>query len=223
MIAPIMSAKKESDFDAREFLATMGGGRRIMAVAEKQTIYAQGAASDAVFYIQTGKVRLTVVSKIGKEATLGILSEGDFFGEGGLAGQTLRMGSATAMTDCELMRIDKKAMMLALQQEHALSNMFAAYLLARNVRFQEDLVDQLFNSSEKRLARILLLLARFGKEGVPETVIPTISQETLAEMIGTTRSRVCFFMNKFRRLGFVAYGESKLQVHSSLQDIVLQD
>ena len=147
-----------------------------------------------------GRVRLTVVSEIGKEATLGILSEGDFFGEGGLAGQPLRMGSATAMTDCELLQIDKKAMMLALHREHTFSDLFVAYLLARNIRYEEDLVDQLFNSSEKRLARILLLLAHFGKEGVPETVIPKISQETLAEMIGTTRSRVSFFMNQVQKV-----------------------
>src|SRR5208283_4503053 len=157
------------------------------------------------------------------EATLGILREGDFFGEGSLAGQPLRMGSATAMTDCELLRIGKKAMVLALHREHKFSDLFVAYLLARNVRYEEDLVDQLFNSSEKRLARILLLLARFGKEGVPETVIAKISQETLAEMIGTTRSRVSFFMNRFRKLGFVDYGGNGLQVHSSLLNIVLHD
>jgi CRP/FNR family cyclic AMP-dependent transcriptional regulator len=222
MISPIISPKKECKFDPKKFLATIGEGRRIVAAAKKQTIYAQGAACDAVFYIQTGKVRLTVVSAIGKEATLGILSEGEFFGEGGLAGQPLRMGSATAMTDCELMRIDKKTMMLALQQ-HTLSEMFTAFLLGRNVRFEEDLVDQLFNSSEKRLARVLLLLARFGKEGEPETVIPQISQETLAEMVGTTRSRVSFFMNKFRRSGFVDYGESRMHIHSSLLNVVLQN
>jgi CRP-like cAMP-binding protein len=168
-------------------------------------------------------VRLTVVSQIGKEATLGILSEGEFFGEGGLAGQPLRMGSATAMTDCELLRIDKKAMIDALHREHTFSDLFVSYLLARNIRYEEDLVDQLFNSSEKRLARILLLLAHFGKEGVPQAVIPKISQETLAEMVGTTRSRVSFFMNRFRKLGFVAYGESDLQVHSSLLNVVLHD
>ena len=223
MTASIMSAQKEYAFDPREFLATIGEGRKIMAVAKRQTIYAQGAACDAVFYIQTGKVRLTVVSKIGKEASLGILSEGEFFGEGGLAGQPLRVGSATAMTDCELMRIDKKVMMLALREEHTLSDMFTTHLLERNIRFEEDLVDQLFNSSEKRLARALLLLARFGKKGVPETVIPKISQETLAEMIGTTRSRVSSFMNKFRKLGFVDYGEGGLQVHSSLLSVVLHD
>src|SRR6202142_1967860 len=218
-----MSAKKECDFDPKEFLATIGGGRRIVAVAKKQTIYAQGAACDAVFYIQTGKGRLTVVSAIGKEATLGILSEGEFFGEGGLGGQPVRMGSATAMTDCDLLHINKKEMMLALHREHTFSGLFVAYLLARNIRYEEDLVDQLFNSSEKRLARILLLLARFGKEGVPETVIPKISQETLAEMIGTTRSRVSFFMNRFRKLGFLEYGGSSLQVHSSLLNIVFHD
>jgi CRP/FNR family cyclic AMP-dependent transcriptional regulator len=221
--ATTKSAKKERDFDPEEFLATIGAGRKAVAFLKKQTIFTQGDAADAVFYIQQGKVRLTVVSKIGKEATLGILSEGAFFGEGGLAGQPLRMGSATAMTDCELLRIDKKAMMLALHREHAFSDMFVAYLLTRNIRYEEDLVDQLFNSSEKRLARILLLLAHFGKEGVPETVVPKISQETLAEMVGTTRSRVSFFMNRFRKLGFLDYGESGLQVHSSLLNIVLHD
>ena len=194
-----------------------------MTFPKKQTIYTQGDAADTVFYIQAGKVRLTVVSKAGKEATLAILSEGDFFGEGGLAGQPLRMGSAAAMTNCELLCIDKKAMMLALHREHTFSDLFVAYLLARNIRYEEDLVDQLFNSSEKRLARILLLLAHFGKESAPETVIPKISQETLADMIGTTRSRVSFFMNRFRKLGFVDYGEDGLQVHSSLLNIVLHD
>ena len=216
-------AKKNREFDPKEFLATIGEGRKVVVFPRKYTIFAQGDEADAVFYIQEGKVSLTVVSKIGKEATLGILSEGDFFGEGGLAGQALRMGSATAMTDCELLQIDKKAMMLALHREHTFSDLFVAYLLARNIRYEEDLVDQLFNSSEKRLARILLLLAHFGKEGVPQTVIPKISQDTLAEMVGTTRSRVSFFMNRFRKLGFVDYGESGLQVHSSLLNIVLHD
>ncbi len=215
--------KNDRVFNPKTFLATIGEGRKVVAFSKKQTIFAQGDVADAVFYIQEGKVRLTVVSKIGKEATLGILSERDFFGEGSLAGQSLRMGSATAMTDCELLRIDKKAMMLALHREHKFSDLFVAYLLARNIRYEEDLVDQLFNSSEKRLARLLLLLAHFGKEGVPEAVIPKISQETLAEMIGTTRSRVSFFMNRFRELGFLDYGESGLQVHSSLLNIVLHD
>jgi len=219
-----MSVKKKREFDPNTFLATIGEGRKIVPFQNKQTIFAQGDACDAVFYIQTGKVRLTVVAKNGKEATIGILNPGAFFGEGGMAGQPLRMGSATAMTDCELMRIEKKAMMRALHREHALSDMFVAYLLTRNIRYEEDLVDQLFNSSEKRLARILLLLAHFGKEGVPETVIPKISQETLAEMVGTTRSRVSFFMNRFRKLGFVDYHSGdELQVHSSLLNIVLHD
>ena len=223
-MAPTVPAKKERDFDPKKFLATIGEGRKVVAFPKKQTIFTQGDAADAIFYIQKGKVRLTVVSKIGKEATLGILNEGEFFGEGGLAGQPLRMGSATALTNCELLRIDKKAMMLALHREHTFSDLFVAYLLARNIRYEEDLVDQLFNSSEKRLARILLLLAHFGKEGAPETVIPKISQETLAEMIGTTRSRVSFFMNRFRELGFLDYeGGSGLQVHSSLLNIVLHD
>jgi CRP/FNR family transcriptional regulator, cyclic AMP receptor protein len=218
-----MGVTKQHEFDPNTFLATIGEGRKVVSFQKKQTIFAQGDACDAVFYIQTGKVKLTVVAKNGKEATLGILNPGDFFGEGGVAGQPLRMGAATAMTDCEVMRIEKKAMMQALHREHALSDMFVAYLLTRNIRYEEDLVDQLFNSSEKRLARVLLLLAHFGKEGAPETVIPKISQETLAEMVGTTRSRVSHFMNKFRTLGFVDYDESGLQVHSSLLNIVLHD
>jgi len=220
---PTKSGTNRRDFDPKKFLATIGEGRKVVAFPKKQTIFSQGDAADAVFYIQDGRVRLTVVSKIGKEATLGILSEGDFFGEGSLAGQTLRMGSAAAMTDCELMRIDKKAMIRALHQEHTLSDLFTAYLLARNIRYEADLVDQLFNSSEKRLARTLLMLAHFGKEGVPETVVPRISQETLAEMVGTTRSRVSFFMNRFRKLGFLDYGESGMQVHSSLLNVILHD
>jgi CRP/FNR family cyclic AMP-dependent transcriptional regulator len=218
-----MSIKNKRDFDPNTFLATLGQGRTVVAFPKRQTIFTQGEAADTVFYIQEGKVRLTVVSQRGKEATLGILSNGEFFGEGGLAGQPLRMGSAIAMTDCELLRIDKKAMMLALHREHSFSDLFVEHLLTRNIRYEEDLVDQLFNSSEKRLARTLLLLARFGKEGVTETVIPKISQETLAEMVGTTRSRVSFFMNRFRTLGFVDYGESGLQVHSSLLNVVLHD
>jgi CRP/FNR family transcriptional regulator, cyclic AMP receptor protein len=223
-MAPTAPTKKNYGFDPKRFLATIGEGRDVVAFGRKQTIFAQGDAADAVFYIQQGKVRLTVVSKIGKEATLAILSDGEFFGEGGLAGQPLRMGTATAMTDCEVLRIGKKAMMLALHREHTFSDLFVAYLLARNIRYEEDLVDQLFNSSEKRLARILLLLAHFGKEGTPEAVIPKISQEALAAMIGTTRSRVSFFMNRFRKLGFVDYNSgSGLQVHSSLLNVVLHD
>jgi CRP/FNR family cyclic AMP-dependent transcriptional regulator len=173
-MASTMLAKNKRDFNPKTFLATIGEGRKVVAFSKKQTIFAQGDPADAVFYIQEGKVRLTVVSKIGKEATLGILNEGQFFGEGSLAGQALRMGSATTMTECELLRIDKKAMMLALHREHKFSDLFVSYLLARNIRYEEDLVDQLFNSSEKRLARLLLLLAHFGKEGVPESVILTL-------------------------------------------------
>ena len=193
-----------------------------MLFPKKHTIFTQGDPADTIFYLQTGKVRLAVVSKTGKEATIGILNDGSFFGEGSLAGQALRMGSATAMTDCAVLRIEKKSMMDALHQQHTLSDLFVAYLLARNIRYEEDLVDQLFNSSEKRLARVLLMLAHFGKEGVPETVVPKISQETLAEMVGTTRSRVSFFMNRFRKLGFIHYNGG-LQVHSSLLNIVLND
>ena len=218
-----MSAKKKRDFDLKAFLATIGEGRKFVLVPKKQTIFAQGDPSDAVFYIQNGKVKLTVVSNDGKEATIGILSESDFFGEGCLAAQSRRMGSATALTDAAVLRIEKSAMMRVLHREHALSDMFVAYLLARNIRYEEDLVDQLFNSSEKRLARILLLLAHFGKEGTPETVVPKIGQETLAEMVGTTRSRASFFMNRFRKLGFIDYNSEGLQVHSSLLNIVLHD
>jgi CRP/FNR family transcriptional regulator, cyclic AMP receptor protein len=215
--------KRQRDFDPMKFLATIGEGRKAVVFSKKDTIFTQGEAADAIFYIQQGKVRLSVVSQIGKEATLGILNETEFFGEGSLAGQTLRMGSATAMTDCELLEIDKEAMMLALHREHTFSDLFVAYLLGRNIRYEEDLVDQLFNSSEKRLARTLLLLAHFGKEGVPQAVIPKISQETLAEMVGTTRSRVSFFLNRFRKLGFVNYDSGGMQVHSSLLNVVLHD
>ena len=172
-----LAAKKKRDFDPHAFLATISEGRKFVLFPRKQTIFTQGDAADAVFYIQTGKVKLTVVSKTGKEATIGILGDGDFFGEGALAGQFLRMSSAAAMTDCAILRIDKKAMMEALHREHEFSDLFVAYLLARNIRYEEDLVDQLFNSSEKRLARILLLLAHFGKEGKPESVVPKVSQE----------------------------------------------
>jgi CRP/FNR family cyclic AMP-dependent transcriptional regulator len=220
----VAASRKLSKFDPNTFLSTINGGRRITAFAKRQTIFAQGDSGDAVFYIKEGKVKLTVVSKIGKEATIGILNKGDFFGEGCLTGQPLRLCSATAMTDCSVMKIDKASMVEVLHREHAFSDMFVAYLLTRNIRYEEDLVDQLFNSSEKRLARILLLLAHFGKEGKPETLIPNMSQETLAEMIGTTRSRVSFFMNRFRKFGFIDYdGGSGLQVHSSLLNIVLHD
>jgi len=221
---PRVAAKKLSKFDTKTFLSTINGGRKIVAFAKKQTIFVQGDPSDAVFYIQKGKVKLTVVSQIGKEATIGILNESDFFGEGCLTGQPLRLCSATAMSDCSVMKIDKRSMNEVLHREHAFSDLFVAYLLTRTIRYEEDLVDQLFNSSEKRLARILLLLAHFGKDGKQETVIPKMSQETLAEMIGTTRSRVSFFMNRFRKFGFIDYhAGDELQVHSSLLNIVLHD
>jgi CRP-like cAMP-binding protein len=223
-MTPTVVAKKLSEFDPKTFLSTLNGGRRIESFPKKQTIFAQGDSSDAVFYIKEGRVKLTVVSKVGKEATIGVLNEGAFFGEGCLTGQRLRLCTATAMTECSVMRIDKNSMMEVLHREHAFSDLFVAYLLARNIRYEADLVDQLFNSSEKRLARTLLLLAHFGKDGKHETVIPKMSQETLAEMIGTTRSRVSFFMNRFRKLGFIDYeGGSGLQVHSSLLNIVLHD
>jgi CRP/FNR family transcriptional regulator, cyclic AMP receptor protein len=217
-----VSLTKDLKFRPKDFLATIGTGRKLVSVAKKRAIFSQGDKADAVFYIQKGRVRLSVVSKSGKEATIGIVNEGEFIGEGALAGQLLRMNSASAMVRCELLRVDRKVMMEALHRERSLSDMFVTYLLARNIRFQEDLVDQLFNSSEKRLARVLLLLARFGKEGVPETVVPKISQEILAEMIGTTRSRVSFFMNRFRKMGFIHYNGG-LEVHSSLLNVVLHD
>jgi CRP-like cAMP-binding protein len=193
-------------------------------ILEKTDDLRSGRFVRCCFYIQKGKVRLTVVSKSGKEATIGILNESDFVGEGCLSGQLLRLCTATAMTDCSVMRIEKKSMMEVLYREQTFSELFVAYLLTRNIRYEEDLVDQLFNSSEKRLARILLLLAHFGKEGVHQMPIPNISQEALAEMIGTTRSRVSFFMNRFKKLGFVDYhGGDDVRVHSSLLNVVLHD
>jgi len=214
--------QKKQTFDPGTFLSTIGEGRRLLRFSKKQTVFTQGDATDAVFFIQKGKIKLTVISSNGKEATIGILGEGDFFGEGSLAGQHVHMGSASAVTNCDILRIDKRVMMQALHRERKMSDMFVAYLLARNIRYEEDLVDQLFNSSEKRLARILLLLAHFGKEGVPESIVPEISQTTLAEMVGTTRSRVNFFMNRFKKLGFIHYNGG-LQVHSSLLSVVLHD
>jgi len=216
-------AKAQRTFAPHPFLATAGEGRKTMVFSKKQAIFVQGDRADSIFYLQIGKVKLTVLSQAGKEATLGILSDGSFFGEGSLAGQTLRMGSATAMTECLVLRIEKKAMVQSLHRERALADMFVKFLLGRNVRYEEDLIDQLFNSSEKRLARMLLLLAQFGKEGKTEAVLSRISQETLAEMVGTTRSRVSFFMNRFRKLGFVDYNSGGLQVHNSLINVVLHD
>jgi len=221
-MTPLVANKTRRTFDPKTFLSTINGGRKIVAFVKKQAIFAQGDPSDAVFYIKKGKVRLSVVSERGKEATIAILNPGDFFGEGCLTGQLLRLCTATAMTDCSVMRIAKTSMMEVLHREHAFSDMFVKYLLTRNIRYEEDLVDQLFNSSEKRLARVLLLLAQFGKDGKPEVAIPKLSQETLAEMVGTTRSRVSFFMNRFRKLGFIRYNGG-LEVHSSLLNIVLHD
>ena len=223
-MTPGAAAKKSRKFNPKTFLSTIDGGRTIATLTKRQRVFVQGDLANAVFYIQQGKVRLSVLSKSGKEATIGMLNEGDFFGEGCLIGQTLRLCSAIAITDCTLMRIDKKSMMEVIHREHAFSDMFVTYLLTRNIRYEEDLVDQLFNSSEKRLARALLLLAHFGKDGRTEVAIPKISQEALAEMVGTTRGRINFFMNKFRKLGFIDYhvGDD-LQVHSSLLNIVLHD
>jgi len=209
-------------FDPNKFLATVGEGREIIMFRKKHTLFSQGEVCDAVFYLQSGKVKLTVVSTNGKEATLGILGAGDFFGEGCLIGQTLRMTTATAVTEGAVLRVDKKSMMRVLHEERLFADTFVRYLLKQNIRREEDLVDQLFNSSEKRLARVLLLLAHVGKEGTPETIIPQISQETLAEMVGTTRPRVNFFMNKFKKLGFIDYNGG-LQVRSSLLNVILHD
>jgi CRP/FNR family transcriptional regulator, cyclic AMP receptor protein len=217
-----MPAIRVPSFDPKVFLASIGRGRRILEFRKKWPIFTQGEPANAVFYLQKGRVKLTVVSARGKEATIGMLAAGDFFGEGCIADQPLRMTTASTMTDCTVVRIEKKAMMQVLHQQRTFSDLFVAYLVSRNIRFEADLVDQLFNSSEKRLARILLLLARFGKEGKPEALVPKISQETLAEMVGTTRSRVSFFMNRFRKLGFVQYNGG-LYVHSSLLNIILHD
>ena len=209
-------------FDPNLFLAKVGEGRKIVDYSKNQVVFSQAERADAIFYIQKGKVKLTVVSNAGKEAVIAILGVGDFLGEGSLAGRPLRMATATAMSDCSIVRLEKAAMLRVLHEEPAFSEMFLAYVLSRNMRIEEDLVDQLFNSSEKRLARVLLLLANFGKEAKPEPLIAKISQETLAEMIGTTRSRVSFFMNKFRKMGFIEYNGG-LHVHSSLLNIVLHD
>ena len=223
-MARVSAAKKRRQFDPKAFLTVINGGRKVLSFPRKQAIFVQGDPSDAVFYVQKGKVKLSVVSKAGKEATIGILKEGDFFGEACLTGQPLRLCSATALTDCSLMRVEKKAMLKVLHEERAMSDEFVAYLLTRNIRYEEDLVDQLFNSSEKRLARMLLMLAHFGKEGEPHPVIPKISQETLAQMVGTTRSRINFFMNRFKKLGFIAYdSKSALQVHGTLINVILHD
>ena len=217
-----MIAKAKLPFDPHIFLTKVGDGRTIADYRKNQKVFSQGDPADAIFYIQNGKVKLTVISKQGKEAVVGILGTADFFGEGCLAGQPLRMATAITISACVIARLEKRSTVRVLHDEPTFSELFLTYLLARNIRLEEDLVDQLFNSSEKRLARVLLLLANFGKEGKPEPVITKISQETLAEIIGTTRSRVSYFMNKFRRLGLIDYNGG-LQVHSSLLNIVLHD
>jgi len=217
-----MTPKAKPLFDPKSFLAKVGEGKTIAEYSKSQMVFSQGDPANAVFYIQKGKVKLTVVSNAGKEAVIALLGAGDFLCEGCLAGQPLRMATATAISSSSIVRLEKEAMIRVLHEEPAFSEMFLSYVLSRNMRIEEDLVDQLFNSSERRLARVLLLLSHFGKEGKPEPVIAKISQETLAEMIGTTRSRVSFFMNKFRKMGFIEYNGG-LHVHSSLLNIVLHD
>ena len=213
---------KRTPFDPKTFLAKVGEGRTISAYRKNQPIFTKGDPANALFYIQKGKVKLTVVSSHGKEAIVAVLGPADFFGEGCLAGQPRRMATAAALSDCSVVRIEKSAAIKVIRNQPRFSELLMSYLLSRNIRIEEDLVDRLFNSSEKRLARILLLLANFGKDGKPEQVIPKVSQETLAEMVGTTRARVSFFMNKFRKLGFVDY-DGNLEVHSSLLNVILHD
>ena len=209
-------------FDPKRFLAKVGDGKAILKFDTNRVVFSQGDAADAVFYIQKGRIKVLVVSEQGKEAVVGILEAGQFFGEGCLNGHPLRISTTVAMEDCLITSITKAAMLATLQREPKFSELFMAYLLSRNSRIEEDLIDQLFNSSEKRLARLLLLLANFGKDGTPQPIAASVSQETLAEMIGTTRSRVSFFMNKFRKLGFISYN-GKIEVHSSLLNAVLYD
>ena len=217
-----MKAGVKPAFDLQEFLTKAGKGKTLTDYPKSQRVFTQGDVADAVFYLRKGRVKLTVVSRDGKEAIIAILGANDFFGEGCLAGQTRRMASATAMSDSSIMRIDKREVISHLHARPAFTELFLHYVLTRNIRIEEDLVDQLFNSSEKRLARVLLLLANFGKESKPEPLIAKISQETLAEMVGTTRARISFFMNKFRRLGFIEYNGG-LHVHGSLLNIILHD
>jgi CRP/FNR family cyclic AMP-dependent transcriptional regulator len=218
-----MAKRKQDDFDATAFLNQAGLGRRIVQLKPKEAFFSQGNRADSIFYIQKGRVKLTVVSMNGKEATITILAAGDFAGEESLAAMGgVRMATATAITSCTALKIERQEMVRVMHEEHSLSDLFLKFLLARSMRSQADLIDQLFNSSEKRLARILLLMAKFGKPGEPEPVIPQITQETLAEMIGTTRSRVSFFMNGFRKMGFIEYN-GRIRVHKSLLNVVLHD
>jgi CRP/FNR family cyclic AMP-dependent transcriptional regulator len=217
------AAKPTKPFDPKAFLASAGLGKTVHRYGRKEVIFSQGERADAVFYIQEGRVRLSVLSKQGKEATIALFGPGDFLGEGCIASdQPVRMATATAMADCSVLKIERGEMVRTLRDQHGLSDIFVAFMVERHNRTQADLVDQLFNSSEKRLARALLLLARFGKEGRSEAVVPDINQQTLAEMIGTTRSRVNFFMNRFRKLGFIEYNGG-LKVHSSLLGFVLHE
>jgi CRP/FNR family transcriptional regulator, cyclic AMP receptor protein len=218
-----MASKENPSFDPKLFLAKVGEGRSIGKYRKDQIVFSQGDPADAIFYIQKGKAKVTVVSEQGKEAVVAILGPDDFFGEGCLAGQPRRMATVSTMGEGLFMRLEKASVVRVIHDEPAFSEMFIAHLLARTIRVEEDLIDQLFNSSEKRLARMLLLLANFGKDGRPEPVIAKVSQETLAEMIGTTRSRVSFFMNKFRKLGFIHYDGGGLEVHSSLLNVILHD
>jgi CRP/FNR family cyclic AMP-dependent transcriptional regulator len=218
-----MLTRTNALFDPHTFLALVGDGQSVTAYCDRQSVFAQGDPADSIFYIHQGKIKLTVVSREGKEAIVAILESGQFFGEGCLVAQTYRMAAATAVGQCSVARLEKRVVVGKLREEPAFSALFISYLLGRNLRMESDLVDQLFNSSEKRLARLLLLLANFGKEGKPEPIIANITQETLAEMIGTTRSRVSSFMNKFRRLGFIDYSSDRLSVHSSLLNVVLHD
>ncbi len=217
-----MKTKLKPIFDPTAFLTSVGKGKTQGDYRKNQKVFSQGDPAESIFYIQKGRVKLTVVSKDGKEAVIAVLGPGDFFGEGCLAGQLQRMSTAAALSESSVTRLEKAPVMRALHDNPAFSERFLHHLLTRNIRIEEDLVDQLFNSSEKRLARVLLLLANFGKEGKPEPVIPKISQETLAEIVGTTRSRVSFFMNKFRKLGFIQYNGT-LEVHSSLLSVILHD
>jgi CRP/FNR family cyclic AMP-dependent transcriptional regulator len=221
-VRPAMKRKAKLPFDPKAFLSKVNGGERISDYRKNQIVYRQGDPADAVFYIESGKVKKTVVSEQGKEAVVAVLGAGDFFGEGSLAGESLRLATVSVLTKCTIARISKADITRVIHEEPAFAELFIAHLLARNSRVEEDLVDQLFNSSEKRLARTLLLLANFGKEGRPEPIIAKVSQETLAEMIGTTRSRVSFFMNKFRKLGLIDYNGS-IEIHSSLLNVVLRD
>jgi CRP-like cAMP-binding protein len=217
-----MKRKEKRPFDPKVFLSKVNGGRTVSNYRKNQIVYSQGAPADSVFYIRTGKVKIAVLSEQGKEAVVSILGKDDFFGEGCLAGQARRLATVTTMTECVIARMKKKDITRVIHKQPAFAELFISHLLARNVRVEEDLVDQLFNSSEKRLARVLLLLANFGKESLPEPVIAKISQETLAEMIGTTRSRVSFFMNKFRKLGLINYNGT-IEVHPALLNVVLHE